>query len=265
MEKKATIRDVAREAGVSTATVSYVMNNRTDQTISEEVRCKVLQIANLLNYKPNALAKNLRTSPDSKLISVCSADFGSSLCRAEYMHFLKTLGSVFPSEKYNLVLTELPYRHFDNADAIIAFNLSKPAFCEIAGLNYVPLIAVDCIINDEIFFQVTTDYAKLKRQADAHFDGDYVFCCLTPADDGVKQDILSTFAGVAFVKKFGDIDAVTNPNVLTDSRAVYDFLTDKGQHPLYIEDLSRKKCEQIAVCLEKVLRRESFDVHFYKI
>lgn len=265
MEKKATIRDVAREAGVSTATVSYVMNNRTDQTISEEVRCKVLQIANLLNYKPNALAKNLRTSPDSKLISVCSADFGSSLYRAEYMHFLKTLGSVFPSEKYNLVLTELPYRHFDNADAIIAVNLSKQAFCEIAQLNYVPLIAVDCIINDEIFFQVTTDYTKLKSHADERFDGDYVFCCLTPADDGVKEEILSTFNSVVFAEKFSDVDAIINKNILTDSKAICEFLYDKGLTPLFVEDLSQKKCEKVAVCLEKVLRRESFDVHFYKI
>ena len=265
MEKKATIRDVAREAGVSTATVSYVMNNRADQTISEEVRRKILQIANLLNYKPSAFAKNLRTAPESKLISVCSADFGSSLYRAEYMHFLKTLGSVFPSEKYSLVLTELPYRRFDNADAIIAFNLNKQTFHEIAELNYVPLIAVDCIINDEIFFQVTTDYTKLKSQADEYFCGDYLFCCLTPADDGVKEEILSTFSNVIFADKFNEVAAVTSKNVLTDSKAIYEFLSDKDYNLLYIEDLSKKKCEKVALCLEKVLRRESFDVHFYKI
>lgn len=53
MEKKVTVRDVAREAGVSVATVSYIMNNRTDMKISEETRKKVLQIANLLNYRPS--------------------------------------------------------------------------------------------------------------------------------------------------------------------------------------------------------------------
>ena len=47
MEKKVTVKDVAREAGVSVATVSYIMNNRTDQKISEATRKKVLQIANL--------------------------------------------------------------------------------------------------------------------------------------------------------------------------------------------------------------------------
>ena len=61
MEKKVTVKDVAREAGVSVATVSYIMNNRTDQKISDATRKKVLQIANLLNYTPSSVAKSLAT------------------------------------------------------------------------------------------------------------------------------------------------------------------------------------------------------------
>ena len=61
MEKKPTVKDVAKAAGVSVATVSYIMNNRTDQKISEQTRKKVLQIANLLNYTPSHAAKTLAT------------------------------------------------------------------------------------------------------------------------------------------------------------------------------------------------------------
>ena len=61
MNKKATVKDVAREAGVSVATVSYIMNNRTDMKISEATRKKVLQIANLLDYTPSHVAKSLAT------------------------------------------------------------------------------------------------------------------------------------------------------------------------------------------------------------
>ena len=61
MTKKATIRDVAREAGVSVATVSYVLNNRPNQKISDDTKKKVLQIANLLQYSPSFAAKQLTT------------------------------------------------------------------------------------------------------------------------------------------------------------------------------------------------------------
>ncbi|CBK73952.1 Transcriptional regulators [Butyrivibrio fibrisolvens 16/4] len=57
--KKVTIKDVAREAGVSVATVSYVVNGRTDLKISDETRKRVLQVINLLNYSPNQAAKAL--------------------------------------------------------------------------------------------------------------------------------------------------------------------------------------------------------------
>ena len=56
MKQSVTIKDVAKEAGVSVATVSYVINNRTDKRISEKTRKKVLQIINLLGYTPNQSA-----------------------------------------------------------------------------------------------------------------------------------------------------------------------------------------------------------------
>ncbi len=54
----ATIRDVAREAGVSIATVSYVLNNT--KHVSEETRRKVLEAARRLGYRPSNIARGLR-------------------------------------------------------------------------------------------------------------------------------------------------------------------------------------------------------------
>jgi LacI family transcriptional regulator len=55
-----TIKDIAKRADVSTATVSYVLNNKGK--ISEETRSRVLKIVNEMNYKRNTIAKSLRTS-----------------------------------------------------------------------------------------------------------------------------------------------------------------------------------------------------------
>jgi len=66
MPKKVTIKDIADAAGVSTALVSFVMNNRTDDNgkekyrVGEETRKKVLKVAEELNYQPSANARNLR-------------------------------------------------------------------------------------------------------------------------------------------------------------------------------------------------------------
>lgn len=57
--KKPTIKDVAREAGVSSATVSYVMNNLGK--VTPEVDSHVRSVAYELGYKQNQTARALKT------------------------------------------------------------------------------------------------------------------------------------------------------------------------------------------------------------
>ena len=52
-----TIKDVAAEAGVTSTTVSRVLNNRG--YISEETREKVYSAMEKLNYMPNEMSRNL--------------------------------------------------------------------------------------------------------------------------------------------------------------------------------------------------------------
>lgn len=54
----ATIRDVARESGVSVATVSYVLNNGP-RPVKAETRERVLAAMHRLDYHPNAMARGL--------------------------------------------------------------------------------------------------------------------------------------------------------------------------------------------------------------
>jgi DNA-binding LacI/PurR family transcriptional regulator len=64
-----TIIDVAREAGVSHATVSYVLNNDARQSISEETKVKVMNAVRKLDYHPYAPARTLRMGK-SKMVLV---------------------------------------------------------------------------------------------------------------------------------------------------------------------------------------------------
>ena len=58
--KRSTIRDVAERAQVSTATVSFVLNNNPNEVISEKVKKRVLEAAAALSYHPSATAAGLK-------------------------------------------------------------------------------------------------------------------------------------------------------------------------------------------------------------
>jgi LacI family transcriptional regulator len=60
-----TIKDVAHAAGVSTQTVSRVMNNRPD--VSRETRARVQQVIVDLGYAPNAFARSLSRGKSNTL------------------------------------------------------------------------------------------------------------------------------------------------------------------------------------------------------
>jgi DNA-binding LacI/PurR family transcriptional regulator len=61
MSGRITSADVAREAGLSRATVSYVLNNTPHQKIPDETRRRVLDAAARLGYAPSAAARALRS------------------------------------------------------------------------------------------------------------------------------------------------------------------------------------------------------------
>jgi DNA-binding LacI/PurR family transcriptional regulator len=73
-KKLSTSFDVANMAGVSRTTVSFVLNNVRDVSISEVTRRKVLDAAQKLDYRPNVAGK--------KLVSGKSDTIGLVLCQS---------------------------------------------------------------------------------------------------------------------------------------------------------------------------------------
>ena len=97
-----TMRDVAQRAGVSQATVSYVISGRKqgDARISDETRTRVLQAMEELRYVPNNTARHLRRRRSDRICLVISrlgSPFGEALIaevEKELMSFDKQIAEV---------------------------------------------------------------------------------------------------------------------------------------------------------------------------
>jgi DNA-binding LacI/PurR family transcriptional regulator len=75
-----TIRDVARESGYSASTVSVVLNSAPlSRYIPEETKGRIHSVARRLGYRPNPLARSLR-SQRSNIIGVMVFDITDPFC-----------------------------------------------------------------------------------------------------------------------------------------------------------------------------------------
>jgi LacI family transcriptional regulator len=85
MEKKVSIKDIAKRVGVSTALVSYVLNNKEKEArVGKQVAEKVRRVARSLNYQPNLIARSLqsgRTHTLGLIVADISNPFFSYIAR----------------------------------------------------------------------------------------------------------------------------------------------------------------------------------------
>ena len=72
-----TLKDVAEAAGVSSATASLVLNGRSIGRVSADIASRVEDAAARLNYRPNLIARSLRTQ-ESKTIGIISNDVATT-------------------------------------------------------------------------------------------------------------------------------------------------------------------------------------------
>ena len=71
------LKDIAKECGVSTATVSKALNNQKD--IGEETKEKIKRIAKEMGYFPNSAARALKTNRSYNIGVLFTEEAGSGL------------------------------------------------------------------------------------------------------------------------------------------------------------------------------------------
>lgn len=261
MKNNITIKDVAREAGVSVSTVSYVINERSDKRISDKTRKKVLQVINLLGYVPNQSAKALATSKSGMIALYVSPDF-SVLKNAEQLHFINFFSSFLHEKNYDLIYLSNTYTEkFDHADAILCYDISSEYFHQIGDNNFAPLLALDCMINDPLFFQINSDYEKISHQADAYFKReDYTLLLLDTQNLERKESLEPLFQHILYVKDFADIASLPNENFLVVEQTLYDCLKNHTK-VCYLPTLTTEKMEVLLSCIENAIKRIPIENH----
>ena len=102
-----TIKDVAKEAGVSIATVSYVLNDKTT-SVSEDTRVRVWKAVRKTGYRPNVAARNLRSS-QSRLIGYAWHEVPGDRVNPVLDHFTYALARAAEAAGYHVLTFTTPH------------------------------------------------------------------------------------------------------------------------------------------------------------
>lgn len=163
--KNVTMKDIAEYTGVSTATVSRVLND--NYPVNIETKKKVLKAIKELNYEPNLVARNLR-SRKSNLVAIIVADIKNPY----YTSIAKQIDDYLFKEGYNLITCntdESPEKEKEIIRLLLSRNIDAIAISpsdsqntdlsELINQN-VPIVLVDRKIKDMRLPFVGTDNFK---------------------------------------------------------------------------------------------------------
>lgn len=164
MRRSPTIGDVARRAGVSTTTVSFVLNDQAVARIPEETRERVRAAAAALGYRPNAAARLLRTRRSETIgfvtDAVASTPYAGAIIRgaqdAAWAHDkLLIIVNTDHNEQIKRSAVEiLLERRVEGL--IYAADYHKPVAPPVAP-GGIPIVLLDCYAEDRSLPSVVPD------------------------------------------------------------------------------------------------------------
>ncbi len=163
MKKKYTMKDIAKDCGVSVATVSYVLNDVPNQSISAETKKRILQVANMVGYVCSATARALATGKTNN-IGVYVPLIENSTIK---LRLLQALAEEAEKAGYSLLLLtdSCLKKQSANIDAIFAIDISQEDFKIIGDNNYIPIFCIEGQICDDLFYSFTFDSKAIYNRA----------------------------------------------------------------------------------------------------
>lgn len=169
-------KDVAKEAGVSQATVSYVLNNAKGVSITSKTREAVLEAARRLNYYPNYIARGMKLKRSMSIGVVTERNVTN-------FYFMKTLEGIKDGiQKHNYSLNLLfskpgelsnvefiNYYYSNRLDGIIfAFDSVDEEMLSHMNAKEIPFVMVNINPADSSVYEVCTDLLDHMRDVVKH-------------------------------------------------------------------------------------------------
>ena len=262
-EIKPTIKDVAEKAGVSVTTVSFILNGITDKC-SKETRQKVLHTINIMGYHPSGLAQSFAKGKSYNIL-LLTDKHDTVLQQAESFQFVRMLGKALEKNRLNLVIrTYLEAVRIDTADAIICAGTEEGTFRKIAAENFVPLLAVDSRIHDELFFQVLQDFEKVMKAGRARFGSDFTVVLVDMYSDSCKAEIKKACGKVVFLSDHGLLD-VPKGNIVTVNESLMNLPELADRQMLLVPAITEARIDAIMDCYNKAISGETVLSHVVRI
>ena len=159
---KITIKEIAEMAGVSEASVSYVINGKNK--VGEKTKNKILKIMKDNNYAPNKTGRKLRTQKNY-MITVASPLEASPFDNLFYLDITKAVMEKCEEYGYSLSICRFSYESGKipheflggNTDGVIFFQSAAPVILSELERQEVPFVITDAYSTDPRYVTVTTD------------------------------------------------------------------------------------------------------------
>lgn len=205
MEKhKVTMKDIAKEAGVSTATVSYVLNYSEKEKISHDTRLKVFAAVKKMGYVPNMTAKSL-AGKNSHLVGII-IDLNEKNKKSKLFQYYDIMNEIQRNMHklgYDVVIlsTKEIEKDFEvvskrSLDGVFIIGMGESQLREIARSYYVPIIIVDGYLDDDLFFKVLPDYRAVFRKAKGLLGSDHVYLVIEEYSSNLLNNIITEEFGM---------------------------------------------------------------------
>lgn len=201
-KNKATMQDIADLCGVSVATVSYVINNSDKEHIKHDTRIKVLEAAKKLNYAPNI--NRCTTHPKSNLVGIIINWNKRNAPSKKMLYYdlaielqmqLSLLGYDTIIATTKAFEEEADIISKRSLDAAFIIDIRSEEVRRVTRKYYVPIIFLDCEINDPLFCKIYPNYEAIISRAKRMLQEEDIFLIMEDILNEELKDIITNTIG----------------------------------------------------------------------